>query len=324
MRFKTDENLPTEVAALLIHHGHDALRVDQQGLAGVADADASRAGQIAIKYGCPVLSLSEILSAAQAAVVATPTTAHEEVAAPLLEAGLDVLIEKPITPSVAAAERLLALAAANGRMLQVGHLERFNPAVTALERIVTLPLFFEVHRMSTFSPRSLDVDVVLDLMIHDIEIVLALVKQKPSEIRAAGISILSEKSDIANVRLAFPSGCVANLTASRMSTEKVRKVRLFQPGEYISVDYTKQELMAVCISPERQISFRPTAIVKGEPLKLELEHFIDCIRTRRPPRVSGVEATEALRVATDILDRIEEHTGVVRETIGNWKGIPSV
>ncbi len=155
--------------------------------------------------------------------------AHEEVACLLLEAGIDVLVEKPIAPDTAAADRMIAAAERGGRMLQVGHLERFNPAVRELERRATLPLFFEIHRMNMFSPRSLDVDVVLDLMIHDVDVVLALAGAEPSEIRAAGVTILSEKVDIANVRLQFPNGCVANLTASRVSTERVRKLRLFQP-----------------------------------------------------------------------------------------------
>ena len=170
--------------------------------------------------------------------------------------------------------------------------------------------------MSLFSPRSLDVDVVLDLMIHDIEIILAIVKQQPDEIRAAGISVLSEKSDIANVRLQFPSGCVANLTASRVSTEKVRKLRLFQPSQYVSIDYSKQEIVAIGVDPvTKQIRFHPAPVTKGEPLQLELEHFLDCIRTRQQPLVNGEQATAALRVAMDILEKIDEHTAIVRKTL---------
>ena len=153
--------------------------------------------------------------------------------------------------------------------------------------------------------------------IHDIEIVLALTGQQPDEIRAAGISVLSEKSDIANVRLQFPSGCVANLTASRVSTEKVRKLRLFQPNQYVSIDYTKQEVIAIGVSPDRQIRFHPAPVTKGEPLQLEVEHFIDCILTRQQPLVNGEQATAALRVAMDILEKIEAHTAIVRETLRN-------
>lgn len=311
--------------------GENHLRVlrslppDSVELAGVFDSDPARAAQAAAKYTCrSFASLDELPGQVDAVIVATPTVAHEAVAAPLLANGIDVLIEKPISFDIASAERLTKFAHDNGRILQVGHLERFNPAVRALEKIVTTPLFFEVHRMSIFSPRSLDVDVVLDLMIHDIEIVLALVRQEPCEIRAAGISILSEKVDIANVRLQFPSGCVANLTASRVSTEKVRKLRLFQPSEYVSIDYTKQEIVAIGVSPQRQIQFKPAPVTKGEPLVLEVQHFLDCVRTRQQPLVGAAEATAALRVAADILQKIDEHNGIVRQTLSNGSAVAGV
>ena len=181
-------------------------------LAGVVDSDPQRASAAASQYGCPVYaSLADLAGKVDAAVVAVPTSAHADVGCALLESGIDVLVEKPIAADLASARRLVDTAARTGRILQVGHLERLNPAITALKKIVTLPLFFEIHRLSLFSPRSLDVDVVLDLMIHDLDIVLDLVGAMPEEIRAAGISILSDKVDIANVRLAFPGGCVANL-----------------------------------------------------------------------------------------------------------------
>src|SRR5206468_3409523 len=172
-------------------------------------------------------------------------------------------------------------AARTGRLLQVGHLERFNPAVKALAGIVNKPLFFEIHRLSEFSLRSLDVDVVLDLMIHDIDIVLALTGKMPEEVRAAGISILSSKVDLANVRLAFPGGCIANLTASRVSTERVRKLRLFQPHQYISVDYGRQEVLAFSVRGNQEIGFEPVSTDKNEPLKLELQAFFDSVAERR-------------------------------------------
>ena len=252
---------------------------------------------------------------------------HADVACPLLDAGVDVLVEKPIAATLDDAARILDAASRGGRILQVGHLERFNPAVTALEKLVHLPLFFEVHRLSLFTPRSLDVDVVLDLMIHDLEIILALTGKEPDEVRAAGISILSSKVDIANVRLSFPGGCVANITASRVSTEKVRKVRVFQPSEYLSVDYSKQDLLAIAVSPTRQIQFKPVAVPKDEPLKLELEHFVDCVRERRAPRVGGFEALRALRVALSIAEKIDEHAAVVAATLastGNSASVPGV
>ena len=181
--------------------------------------------------------------------------------------------------------------------------------------MVRLPLFFEIHRLSLFSPRSLDVDVVLDLMIHDLDIVLDLVGEMPEEIRAAGISILSDKVDIANVRLAFPGGCVANLTASRVSTERVRKLRLFQPHQYISLDYQKQDAVVFTVSGNQQIGFQPLPVAKDEPLRLEIEAFLEAVRNRSRPPASGEEGLRALEIALAILDKIEEHAKVVRQQI---------
>lgn len=283
-------------------------------LAGVCDSDSARAAEMAAKYGCPTLSLEDLPGAADAAVVATPTVTHAEVGCPLLEAGLDVLVEKPIAPDLDSARRLTDAAARNSRILQVGHLERFNPAVRALRKAATLPLFFEIHRMSVFSPRSLDVDVVLDLMIHDVDILLALCRDLPSEIRAAGIRILSQKVDIANVRLAFANGCVANLTASRASVEKIRKLRLFQPGEYVSLDYTRQDIAKITVR-NGDVGFESIEVEKAEPLRLELESFLNSVRTRQTPEVTGEDATRALDVCLQILATIEEHGNVVQETI---------
>lgn len=288
-------------------------------LVAVVDADPAAAQNASDQFKCPAMaSYRDLAGLCDAAIIATPTSSHEEIARFLMNAGIDVLIEKPIAPTVEAAEALTGIASATGRILQVGHLERFNPAVRALEKLVTLPLFFEVHRLSVFSPRSLDVDVVLDLMIHDLEIVLALTGSDPEEVRASGISILSRKVDIANVRLAFPGGVVANLTASRVSTERVRKLRLFQPGQYLSIDYGKQELFAIGVSPDRQIQFLPSSVTKDEPLKLEIEHFLECVRTRRPPLVGGREATRALRVADAILNKIQEHAQIVEQTLATY------
>jgi len=293
------------------------LRKSERGeLAGVFDIDRDRAAG-ASEGSCPVFSSLEEVAAAgvQAAIVAVPTSEHERVGSRLIEAGLDVLVEKPIAGDVAAASRLVETASRAGRILQVGHLERFNPAIAALKTITRLPLFFEIHRLSVFSPRSLDVDVVLDLMIHDIDILLDLVGKPPEEIRAAGLSILSGKVDIANVRLAFPGGCIANLTASRVSTERVRKLRLFQPHQYISVDYQRQDATAFTVSPDKQIGFQPLNIVKDEPLRLEVEHFLDCCVTRKRPLVAGEDGLAALEVAGAIIDRIEEHTRLVAQAL---------
>ena len=242
--------------------GRNHLRIIHQSehaeLAGVLDSNPERAAEAASSNSCPVLtSLEELAGKADAAVVATPTNTHAEIGRRLMELGVDVLIEKPLARTIDEARMLVETAERTGRILQVGHLERFNPAVAALEKVITHPLFFEVHRLSEFSPRSLDVDVVLDLMIHDIDIVLTLTKQLPEEIRAAGIHILSEKVDIANVRMQFPGGCVANLTASRVSTERVRKLRLFQPHEYISLDYSRQDAVRFTVTPPLAIGYAP-------------------------------------------------------------------
>jgi len=284
-------------------------------IAGVLDRDPAVAQQASSSYGCPILSdPAEAAGMADAAIVATPTVSHTDLGCRFLEAGLDVLVEKPIADTSANGRRLVETAARMGRILQVGHLERFNPAVQALETIVNKPLFFEIHRLSEFSPRSLDVDVVLDLMIHDIEIVLALTGSMPEEVRAAGISILSSKVDLANVRLAFPGGCIANLTASRVSTERVRKLRLFQPHQYISVDYAKREVMSISVGGGK-FGLSHVPVEKAEPLRLEIESFLHCVEARTKPKVSGEDALRALEVAESILARIAEHGAVVAQSL---------
>jgi len=289
-------------------------------LVAIVDTDAARAAEAAATSGAQShRDYHELIGRVDAAIVAAPTSVHEEIGCYLLEAGIDVLVEKPIAPDLASAERLVQAAERAGRILQVGHLERFNPAVIELERRATLPLFFEIHRLNVFSPRSLDVDVVLDLMIHDVDIVLSLARAEPSEIRAAGISILSAKVDIANVRLQFPNGCVANLTASRVSTERVRKLRLFQPQQYLSLDYGRQDLAIFSVAGG-QIGFEQAAVSKAEPLKLQLEAFLDSVETRKSPKTSGHAARQSLGAALGILDKIKEHSGVVSQTLATgWK-----
>jgi predicted dehydrogenase len=300
--------------------GRHHLRILSQSpgaeLVGVVDNDSQRAAAAATQYGCQAYaSVADLAGKIDAAVVAVPTSAHADVGCALLESGIDVLVEKPIAADIASARRLVDNAARTGRILQVGHLERLNPAITALKTIVTLPLFFEIHRLSLFSPRSLDVDVVLDLMIHDLDIVLHLVGAMPEEIRAAGISILSDKVDIANVRLAFPGGCIANLTASRVSTERVRKLRLFQPHQYVSLDYQKQEAVAFTLSGGQQIGFQPLTVPKDEPLRLEIESFLEAVRNRSRPAVSGEEGLRALDIGLAILAKIKEHGKIVEQQI---------
>ena len=300
--------------------GKNHLRVlhesEHATLVAAVDLDPERAAAAAAQYGCLALtSVEELAGRVDAAVVAVPTAAHAAVGIQLMHLGIDVLIEKPVAGTLAEAESLVGAAADHERVLQVGHLERFNPAVEALQKALTIPLFFEVHRLSLFTPRSLDVDVVLDLMIHDIDLILAMTGLLPEEIRAAGISILSKKVDIANVRLAFPGGCIANLTASRVSTEKVRKMRVFQPHEYLSLDYEKQNILGISVGEQQNIGFKPFAITKQEPLVREIDHFLHCVSTRARPLVDGAAATRSLRVALEILAKIEAHGDVVRQTL---------
>lgn len=293
---------------------------ERADLAAVVDSDSARAAEAAAAYAAqPFSDPCELVGRVDAAIIAAPTSVHAEIGCRLLEAGIDVFVEKPIAPDLVSATRLIGTASRARRILQVGHLERFNPAVLELERRATLPLFFEVHRMNLFSPRSLDVDVVLDLMIHDVDVVLSLTRAEPAEIRAAGISIRSQKVDIANVRLQFPNGCVANLTASRISTDRVRKLRLFQPQQYLSLDYDRQALAIFTVSGE-QVGFEQAPVQKMEPLKLQLEAFLDSLETRRIPKCSGEAARLSLGVALAILDKIKEHTEVVAHTLREgWK-----
>jgi len=233
-----------------------------------------------------------------------------------MEAGIDVLIEKPVATSLREADELISLAQKLDRIVQVGHLERFNPAVRATLPVVTRPMFFEVHRLSVFTPRSLDVDVVLDLMIHDLDVVLSFVNSPVKEIRAVGLPILSGKVDIANVRLEFDSGCVANFTASRVSTERVRKLRFFQPKQYISLDYSRQDALVFSVgeagvagvpSVNPQIQMAKLPATQEEPLHAELKSFVECVQQRSRPVVDLYSARRALAVALEIEAAIGEH-----------------
>ena len=289
----------------------------------VVDTDLTRAREHAHRTyddsAVPTKDYRDIIGHVDAAIIAVPTVAHAEIGCALLEAGIDVLIEKPIASTLEEADRLIETADRHGRLIQVGHLERFNPAVVALEKLATLPLFFEIHRMSVFTLRSLDVDVVLDLMIHDLDIVLAFARAELREIRAAGISVLSPKVDIANVRLEFADGCIANLTASRVSTEKVRKLRLFQPQQYISVDYAKQAAAVFSVGGPEGVAFEQLAIEPAEPLKLQFDAFLDSVETRRQPKLNGRVARQTLELALAVIAKIEEHAGVVAQSLAGWK-----
>lgn len=288
-------------------------------LLGVVDADVNRADAVAREFECKAFgSVKQMLtthSEVQAATVAVPTVQHLAVARELMKAGVDVLIEKPVASTLAQADELISFAASHKRIAQAGHLERFNPAVRATLPLLTQPMFFEVHRLSVFTPRSLDVDVVLDLMIHDLDIVLAFAKSPVKEVRAVGLPILSGKVDIANVRLELESGCIANFTASRVSTERVRKLRFFQPRQYVSIDYGRQEVLVFTVgkdgtgtpSVNPQIGVAKPAVASEEPLHAELKSFLQAVRERSAPEVPLEDGRRALALALDIVTAIREH-----------------
>ncbi len=376
---------------LRVYRELEAAGIDTLGL-GVAlvaavEPDAARAADAAARYAIPVFSsVDELLSAdlkLDAASVAVPTVHHHAVASALLDAGLDLLIEKPLAASLAEADELIEKADKGKRIVQPGHLERFNPAVLAVEPKLKRPMFFEAHRLSIFTPRALDVDVVLDLMIHDLDIVLTFAHSPVREVRAVGLPILSPKVDIANVRVEFESGCVANFTASRVSTERVRKLRFFEPRQYVSIDYARRELLVIRIDgdavgaqpsgiasllqkamaagldpgklaalaaalpkdvlaavaagkidadvmakitstglidaatlaklgisesgPAPGLSFVKPEVTPGEPLKLEIQSFLDSVRTRREPRVTARQGRDALALALEIQSTMAAH-----------------
>jgi predicted dehydrogenase len=285
-------------------------------LAGVFDRDAERAAKTAQEFGTKAFSgFGELRGAADAASVAVPTVAHSEVGCQLMEMGIDVLVEKPMARNVAEADELIATAKRRGRVLQVGHVERFNPAVRAVEPVVNRPLFFEVHRLGVFTPRSLDIDVIYDLMIHDLDILLALVKEPVEEVRAVGIPVLTDKVDIAHARLEFAGGAVANVTASRVSTERVRKMRFFQQHEYISLDYTRRDALRVGVKrpgPQPEFGFEKLPAPDVEPLRAELEAFTEAIRTRVSPKTDGEAGRAALALASRVMESIREHSARVQ------------
>jgi predicted dehydrogenase len=275
-------------------------------LVGVVDILQPRTEEIASLYQTAAFTdYRQILGKVDAVSLAVPTIDHARIGIDLLEHGVDILVEKPIAASVEEARALTDTAARNGRILQVGHVERFNPVVAAAREAATRPQFFEIHRLAAFSARSLDIDVVLDLMIHDIDIVLSLVPAPVREVRAVGIPVLSPKADIANARVEFEDGCVANFTASRVSFEKTRKLRFFQPHDYISVDYASQTGIMVSLRMGRVVEHKLEP-PNEEPLKLELQAFADCVRKRGKPFVSGEDGLRALDLAMRINNAIAQ------------------
>ncbi len=314
-------------------------------LAGVIDPNES-ARAAAAQYGVPgYATIAEWVATERvdrasggpvtAASVCVPTMHHAACACELMAAGVDVLIEKPLAANLAEADSIASAAREHGLMVQVGHLERFNPAVTAVRPLLNRPMFFEAHRLSVFTARSLDVDVVLDLMIHDLDLVLSLVESSVREVRAVGLPVLSRTVDIANVRVEFENGCVANFTASRVSTERVRKLRFFQPHQYLSLDFARQDLLLIDVTaaaglsdrelaalierhsrpeapgeakhPTAGLSLSKVAVEAGEPLRLELASFVEAVRTRGLPVVDGAAGRRALALALEIQSAIAAH-----------------
>ena len=289
-----------------IGHNHARVYADlpQARLTAIYDADPAKAREFAQQYGTQAVdSLEEFSKLVDAASVATPTVTHREIGSFLLARGIHCLVEKPIADKTEDAEALVALARTHDCLLQVGHIERFNPVLRQLEERLTEPKFIEVHRLSPFPNRSMDVGVVLDVMIHDLEIVLFLVKSSIAHIDAVGVPVLSHREDIANARIRFASGCVANLTASRVSPEKMRKIRVFQSDTYLSLDYQEQA-GKIYRKQGQQIVPEEVRVEKDEPLKLELASFIDCVARGERPKVSGAEAAAALEVALEITRQI--------------------
>ena len=286
------------------NHARLYSKIEAADLAAIYDVDLARANSIAKKYGGSVAkSLDEFAGLVDAASVATPTSSHHEIAAPLLARGKHLLVEKPIAENPQQASELAELAARSQLILQVGHVERFNPVLDALESRLTHARFIEAHRLSPYPNRSTDIGVVLDLMIHDLEIILHLVRAPVQNIDAVGIPVLSKSEDIANARIRFENGCVANITSSRISPERMRKIRVFQQDAYLSLDYEKQAGEIYRLE-NGKITRDKVAIEREEPLKQQLVSFIECASTGRQPKVSGFQATAALELAVEITKRI--------------------
>ena len=289
------------------HHARILSTLRDVDLVGVVDIDAERARTVASEFGTEVVAdVRTIVPRLDGVVVAVPTADHVSVATPLLTAGLAVLVEKPMAPSAAEADALLHAAAATGATLAVGHTERYNPAVAAALPLISTPGFIEVHRLATFQPRSLDIDVVFDVMIHDIDVVLSIVGAEPVSLEAVGIPVLTDRIDIANARLRFASGCIANLTASRISRDRVRKLRVFQPHVLVTVDYAEQQVEAWRVSRgdtgQPSIDGGRINVDTVEPLERELIDFVGAARDGVEPAVTGADGRRALAVAEAIAE----------------------
>ena len=300
------------VGSLGRHHARVLASLPGVAVSGVYDARPERSAEVSAEFGLPAAeSMAALVEASDAVVIAVPTLAHHDAAIAALDAGRHVLVEKPMAATLAEADALIARAREKRVVLQVGHIERFNPAVEAAMPLARGARFIETHRLGVFTPRSLDVDVVLDLMIHDLQIAQAIVARPVAEVRAAGVAVLTRRIDIANARVAFEGGCVANLTASRVSAERIRKFRVFGPAHYVSIDMGSQEIGAVRLMPgadgKPAIVPASIAVEKEEPLRRELASFVQACRGDHPPLVSGEEGRSALALALDIVAAIEEH-----------------
>ena len=292
------------------HHARLLASMDGVQLVGIVDTKPGRAGEIASKLGVPSFThLGELpLDGLDAVTIAVPTVSHLDVALRLIDAGVSVLVEKPLSSSLGDADKMIESAARRGVVLAAGHTERFNPAVVAALPLVSNPRFIEVHRLGTFPERSLDIDVIFDLMIHDLDLLLTSVKSEVVSIEAIGVNVLTPKTDIANVRLRFASGCIANMTASRISRDKIRKVRFFQPASYLSIDYAAQEAeiyRLVAQNGRPQIEGGKLDVKRDEPLRVELADFVEAVRDRREPGVSGRAGRDALALATKVAEAME-------------------
>jgi predicted dehydrogenase len=306
------------------NHARAYREMESVELVGIVDQNAVQAQKIVQEFQTRAFSnVGELRGAVDAVSVAVPTVAHKDVGCGLMEMGIDVLVEKPMAASLAEADELIATAKRKARILQVGHVERFNPAVRAVEPVVNRPLFFEVHRLGVFTPRSLDVDVIYDLMIHDLDILLALVKEPVEEVKAVGIPVLTDKVDIAHARLEFAGGAVANVTASRVSTERVRKMRFFQQHEYISLDYARRDALRVGVKrpgPQPEFAFEKLPAPEVEPLRAELEAFVEAVKTRVPAKTDGAAGRAALELATRVMESIREHSARVQPVAPSVSG----
>jgi predicted dehydrogenase len=291
------------------HHARILAALPGVELIAVVDTNRARAEEIAAAHQTrPLFDARDLDGQVDAVTIAVPTAIHRDIARPFLDAGIAALVEKPLARSLAEADDLIAAAGRSHAILAVGHTERFNPAVEEARRFLRDPRFIEVHRLGTFPERSLDIDVVFDLMIHDLDVVLSLVASDVEAVDAVGVPVLTSRVDIANARLRFANGCIANLTASRISRDRVRKIRFFQPSAYVSIDYAAQKLEIYRLEtgggPAPSIQGGDVAVENEEPLRLELADFADAVVSRRPPRVTGEQGRRALEIAQLITDRI--------------------